>query len=385
MSDILVSVIIPTYNRCRFLQQALNCCKSQTLTDIEFVFVDDGSMDGSYTYLKEQIASDPRFILKRTRANKGPYYCRNMGLAIAQGKYVGFFDSDDIIPPDYFKKLYLCAAKSDADIVYTCYNNHTHTLKALNTLADKFNELRNGALWDKLYKLSFLKQHHLHFEEGLYTADNIFIIKSFYYAKKIALINEPKYQWIKRNDSIGQDISKQTKRQHDILKVLHEIIRFAQHQKLSSLDLTALKFFCIRSLKSYKNNPAFLHHFEQILNTQKNFWGKKAILSLARLVHVIDRNEYKEQCQILLIKSSCLFDKEWYLTHNPDIVHKKISPEIHYYKHGWREARNPGPQFDGQDYLSRYQDVALSGMNPLVHYLMYGAKEGRTYTPVQES
>lgn len=381
-----MSVIIPTYNRRNFLDQTIKCCTAQTLADIEFIIIDDGSTDGSYTYLKERVASDKHFILKRRKVNRGPYYCRNVGLKEAKGKYIGFFDCDDIIPPDYFEKLYLSAIKNKAEIVYTCYNDHSHTLTNLTTLKDRFDELRNGALWDKIYKASFLQKYNLRFKEGLYTADNIFIAKSFYYAKRIALVNEPKYQWIKRKDSIGKDTTKQDKRKHDILHVLRQIIIFAWDKGLSGIDLEALKSFCERSLKSYKNDEQFVRSFNKILNMQiKKINRKESImlsfLKLARLMHFISKDKYNEKRQITLIEKSPLFDKKWYLSQNPDVKKRKMKAAKHYLKKGYKEGRNPSPYFDGNDYLKRYKGVAKKGYNPLIHYLLHGAKEGRSYKP----
>ncbi|MCP8900293.1 hypothetical protein [Gilvimarinus xylanilyticus] len=78
-----------------------------------------------------------------------------------------------------------------------------------------------------------------------------------------------------------------------------------------------------------------------------------------------------------LVKSSELFDGDWYLQQNPDVVFTGAEPAAHYVLHGGFEGRNPSPQFDSQWYLGRYPDVATNHFNPLVHYLKYGQAEGR--------
>ncbi|MDR5847802.1 glycosyltransferase [Caballeronia sp. LZ003] len=62
---------------------------------------------------------------------------------------------------------------------------------------------------------------------------------------------------------------------------------------------------------------------------------------------------------------------------NPDVAQAGIDGLTHYLTRGWREGRNPGPEFDGAYYLSRYPDVAASGMPPLLHYWVIGRKELR--------
>ncbi|MBR2273453.1 MAG: glycosyltransferase family 2 protein [Alphaproteobacteria bacterium] len=381
-----VSVIIPTYNRLDFLGQTIKCCADQTLADIEFIFIDDASTDGSYAYLKEKTAADVRFKIFQQQKNSGPYACRNLGLKEARGKYIGFFDSDDIIPPDYFEKLYMAAIKNKADIVYTNYNQHKHILNKLNSIEERFQELRNGALWDKIYKHTFLKKYHMKFVEGLYTADNIFVVKSFYYAKNIALIAEPRYQWIKRPDSIGKDIAKKDKRKEDILKVLTAITKFARKEKIQLNELQELKNFCERSLKSYKRDEQFVRRFDRILSMEVKKIDRKepkmlSILKLERMTHLISKEKYDEKRQTALVEASSLFDRKWYLSQNPDVKSKKMKAAKHYVKIGYKEGRNPSPYFDGKDYLRRYKDVAKLGINPLVHYILHGEKEGRTYKP----
>lgn len=78
-----------------------------------------------------------------------------------------------------------------------------------------------------------------------------------------------------------------------------------------------------------------------------------------------------------LVRRSGLFDEEWYLTQNPDVLAGGYDPVEHYLEHGAREGRNPGPGFDTRYYLKTNPDVAAAGLNPLVHYILDGVMEGR--------
>ena len=80
----------------------------------------------------------------------------------------------------------------------------------------------------------------------------------------------------------------------------------------------------------------------------------------------------------VLIKRSGLYNRSYYLQHNPDIKEAGANPFKHYLWHGGFEGRNPGNLFDSQFYLTRYPDVAASGINPLLHYLLFGKKEERS-------
>ncbi|MFL5341520.1 MAG: glycosyltransferase family 2 protein [Gemmataceae bacterium] len=115
----LVSIIMPTYNRARFLPQALESIRAQTLGDWELVVVDDGSTDDSGTLLAELSAPVRQPVRYVYQENQGAYGARNTGLEQARGKYVAFFDSDDVWLPHHLKDcVEALEANSEVDWVY---------------------------------------------------------------------------------------------------------------------------------------------------------------------------------------------------------------------------------------------------------------------------
>lgn len=80
-----------------------------------------------------------------------------------------------------------------------------------------------------------------------------------------------------------------------------------------------------------------------------------------------------------IIAESNLFDREFYLSTNPDLAKTRLDPCLHYVAHGVYEMRNPNAEFDTAGYLRRNRDIALSGLNPFAHYIQFGQKEGRTW------
>lgn len=93
-----VSVIIPLYNKVRWVRRTLESISTQTFRDFEVIVVDDGSTDGS----AEVVASYPdrRFRMVR-QANAGPGAARNRGIAEARGELIAFLDADDEWLPDF--------------------------------------------------------------------------------------------------------------------------------------------------------------------------------------------------------------------------------------------------------------------------------------------
>jgi glycosyltransferase involved in cell wall biosynthesis len=89
------------------------------------------------------------------------------------------------------------------------------------------------------------------------------------------------------------------------------------------------------------------------------------------------RQRWREKGYLRLIASTTMFNRDWYLEHNPDVRAAGIDPALHYLRYGAREGRDPSPQFDSDWYLAENPDVAKIGFNPLVHYLQHGVEEGR--------
>lgn len=72
------------------------------------------------------------------------------------------------------------------------------------------------------------------------------------------------------------------------------------------------------------------------------------------------------------------FDADYYLDHNPDVAADGGDAFLHFFRMGWREGRDPRPDFSVSHYMSMYPDVAAADINPFAHYLLYGRSEGRT-------
>ena len=92
MENILVSIILPTYNRSEFIGKAIESVLAQTHGNWECVIVDDGSTDNTDEVLA--VYGDPRFVCLR-QENQGVSGARNTGLAACKGDVVALLDSDD--------------------------------------------------------------------------------------------------------------------------------------------------------------------------------------------------------------------------------------------------------------------------------------------------
>ncbi len=102
MSQKLVSVIIPFYNRVSLLSEALKSVQQQTYENWEAILINDGST-GDISDIRTLVTQEPKFHLIE-QENAGAAAARNAGIAQAKGYYVAFLDSDDLWEPDKLKK-----------------------------------------------------------------------------------------------------------------------------------------------------------------------------------------------------------------------------------------------------------------------------------------
>jgi glycosyltransferase involved in cell wall biosynthesis len=117
-----VSVIVPVFNRERFLRAALDSVLAQTFTGFEIVAVDDGSTDSSPVILHWYQERFPGKVRVISQKNAGPSVARNAAIMVARGTYISFLDSDDLWPPEKLERqLPLFAQHDDIAFIYTGY------------------------------------------------------------------------------------------------------------------------------------------------------------------------------------------------------------------------------------------------------------------------
>ena len=113
----VISVIMPCYNVENYVQQTVKSILEQTFQNFEIICIDDGSTDNTLKILKE-LAEKSDKIRVYADENHGQGYQRNKGIKYAQGKYVYFMDSDDLLEPFCFETLFRCAENNRLDVVY---------------------------------------------------------------------------------------------------------------------------------------------------------------------------------------------------------------------------------------------------------------------------
>jgi glycosyltransferase involved in cell wall biosynthesis len=94
----LLSIVMASYNTKEYVAEALRSLLNQQWREVEVIVVDDGSTDGTWEVVESFAGTHPKVRAVR-QTNSGPGSARNRGAALARGKYVAFFDSDDVADP----------------------------------------------------------------------------------------------------------------------------------------------------------------------------------------------------------------------------------------------------------------------------------------------
>ena len=241
MNQNKISIIIPTFNAEKTIVKAIDSVLNQTYQNFELIIVNDGSSDKSYEIIEQYAHQDDRIILVNQR-NQGVSKARNNGLNIATGSYITFVDSDDYICPDFCSKMIEKIKETNADIIKCTYrtewengdgDNWYFSLGGCEYFSKDFIQTsvissllglsnHNLVRWlngedlnayyfacTTCYKKELIEQYNLHFNENLKIGEDlIFNLMAFYYAKNLAIINEPLYRWVNNSSSMTrkQDI-----------------------------------------------------------------------------------------------------------------------------------------------------------------------------------
>lgn len=156
------SIIIPVYNKEKYIERCLNSIKKQTFTDWEIICVDDSSSDESIEIIKKYAEKDERIKLFKNKTNEGVGASRNKGISAAQGTYIQFVDADDYLSEKHIEVCDKAMEKSKASVGFINFtvNNESAIPRAASAGVKKQYGSMDGR--------SLLKQFVLNEEFFLY-------------------------------------------------------------------------------------------------------------------------------------------------------------------------------------------------------------------------
>lgn len=216
LEDPKVSVIIPVYNAERYLTRCIESLIAQTYQYIEYIFVDDGSKDSSFSILEAAAKTDDR-ILFFSQENTGPSAARNLGMDHATGKYLLFCDSDDTVSPtwcerlvrtiqEYPKAWIVCGIQTlneSGQEVFTTQPPSAGELLDKSSYSEMFRRGYSGSVNNKIFDLGLLRKAGIRFDESRKRGEDvIFCIEYLMQMDSIYVIPELLYQYYRYETSV---------------------------------------------------------------------------------------------------------------------------------------------------------------------------------------
>lgn len=291
-----VSVIVPVYNVEKYLDRCLESLVNQTLSDIEIIVINDGSKDSSLDIINKYLKNYKDKMKLIDQKNCGISVARNNGIKIAQGKYLGFVDSDDFVDVSMFEKLYNSIEKSKSDIVvcnYLKYQDKNNILKidvVKNVHSDniyKSPDMINSidyAPWNKLYKRELFD--NIEFPVNKKYEDLNTILKVFLNAKSISTLNS--YLYFYRVNELGETLTINNK-VGDILFIIDDLLKYSKSQdkyylledEFKKMAVDKLFYYLILSyqLKDKHYIMEFRNNIINLLNKNFKNWKKYFIFN----------------------------------------------------------------------------------------------------------
>lgn len=208
-----VSVIIPVYNVAAFIERCADSLFQQTLTEVEYIFVDDASPDNSVKLVEQCLERYPerrgQVRILRHEHNQGLPATRNTGLKVAKGEYVYHCDSDDYLEADALETLYKAAKEKKADIVWCDWylsfehNERYMTQPRYETADEALRGMLTGRMkynvWNKLVKRQLYTDNDIWFPAGYGMGEDMTMMRLFACANSVTYVSRALYHYVKVN------------------------------------------------------------------------------------------------------------------------------------------------------------------------------------------
>lgn len=213
MTEKMISVIIPTYNAASFVKNAFDSIEKQSYNNVEVIAVDDCSQDNTYALLlsiqKEKRYRFPLKVYKMDK-NSGQGNARNKGIRYADGEYIMFLDSDDLLETNALARM-VSEISEDVDIcmcsfyrmrmglkqsgLFSSREGYYNTKELLSNIYTTWPLNWFSCVGTKLYRTDVINSYDIRFNETdyRYNEDLGFIVDYMRVCHKIKVIKDELY------------------------------------------------------------------------------------------------------------------------------------------------------------------------------------------------
>lgn len=297
-ADKLISIIVPVYQVEAYLPACVRSILNQNYSNWELILVDDGSKDRCGVLCDQYAAQDARIRVIHQQ-NQGVSKARNAGLDAAQGDYLVFVDSDDLVKTDFLQVLYQNLVEYDADIA-CCgavaeggeipVNDIPPLVRRSRMITDpeEFyadiaanSEIYWSCIWGKLFRAELAKKYR--FRELRYGEDQLYMFDLFSQKPKVHLDIYEGYYYVNRSSSaMGSSQGRNLRRLHDVMEM--EYYRLTNLPPVKPEIQHALAERCAKQTHSFAYSRVVLGVQERdalLEEVIENLWDRHSMLSVS--------------------------------------------------------------------------------------------------------
>lgn len=239
----LLSIIIPIHNSEENINKLIKNINYLSNKKIEFIFIDDSSVDKSFKKIKKK--KNKNTLLIKLKKNMGVSYCRNLGIKKSRGKYIQFLDSDDTIDVKSVKKLLNILDKKNVDFFYIfdiskkLENNYIYKFgnkSFLDSISD--NKKFRLTCWNYIIKKEFLIKNNIRFQNKIRVfEDQLFVLNIINMCKNYERLNYIRYiKNLKNPNSLSKTVGPIIiKSCIESLKNFEKMLKITNNKKFISL------------------------------------------------------------------------------------------------------------------------------------------------------
>lgn len=259
-----VTIGIPVYNSVDYIEKTMLSALSQTFGDIEFLIVDDCGTDGSIDIVYKFQQQHPRgnaLRILHNESNCGVGFSRNRIIDEAQGHFLYFLDSDDLIEPDTIQKLYDAIVTNNAQVAYGSYeivdeinNGNTQVYRKPRMAFSCEDELAKYAFeniqvfhvssCNQLIDISFLRSSGVRFSDVSYWEDMAFTTELVTKVSRSVLLPDITYHYIAHDNSLSHYQDRSIIKKSELLANI-SVLNKLKEMSMSLDEKTYLPYLCL--------------------------------------------------------------------------------------------------------------------------------------------
>lgn len=310
--DNLVTIVVPAYNAEPFLKDNIESILGQTYKNLEVIYVCDGCTDNTVKIL-EEYKKDGRLQVVVQEKNQGAAVSRNIGMDMATGDWIIFFDADDLFEPDMIEIMLIAALENDADIAACYYQSfddipqnrsviHNEMRKTLcetypvidvQKEASQIMQLVEHSPCVKLVQKSIYKRKEVFFQNIPNTNDVYYSLIAGMNAKRIVYVDKILLHYRSNLGRVTLSTHRHTERSYS-LEAFDKIYEYISSEKKNIRYIQSFYNAVLTNVWIYLETPVAVFIVDELINKYLAKWGMDEFYIIEKYLNMVNQIIYKQ-------------------------------------------------------------------------------------------